>query len=468
MGVVVWDGVEALVADEAFGALKSTLCLHGVRTKRRCSSSSNRSETCCCQGTDEATSGASFALGCAVSMHHDLCKFAKSDRLRNKFELAGKHRAEEAQLLEGTIQQLATDLAPLYAKVAPTAYRNQVVSEPSAKHCRLGLKPGRPFSGVTVVSDFCAHAHYDTHNVEGGSTVVVTLLRPENRQADGVKEDEQLHVLPLYVTSDTDEHGSREGQLEKLERKSVEILRSFPRTIVTKKKTTRASDQKMISDRAGASTFDITDSPVIPNEEISERVINIGDATEDKTKEYQKTMKTGAEADDFFVREMDNAKACLDADTGGLGIALTHGSVLFECARRELHATTALKTPNRKAPTRIGLVFYQHVRLNYPEHGRVAWARRNQARASENYQRWLMGTRVPTAKDVAQMRADGFELPEDMEAVTRAQRLSGTARIEPPDLGFVQKVRKTAVCYVPQEMDRIVENGLVRHPRWPQ
>lgn len=150
-------------------------------------------------------------------MYYNGCKYARSKTVR-KFRLSVKNEETE---IEDHMNHLATLLSPLYNAMAPKAYDNQCKYEREAPDCRLGLKHGKPFSGVTTCIDFCAHSHRDLHNMQDGCTVQVALLKqPQHSLA----EDEQLHVLPLYVMDTSDELDSENAQKEKHATGAVQSL----------------------------------------------------------------------------------------------------------------------------------------------------------------------------------------------------------------------------------------------------
>ncbi|XP_021358784.1 methylcytosine dioxygenase TET2-like isoform X2 [Mizuhopecten yessoensis] len=219
MVIVAWEGIPSEMADNTYNYLTSSLTKYGFETERRCGT--NDRKTCACQGINLRRRGASFSFGCSWSMYFNGCKFARSREAR-KFKL--KDTSQEVEL-EETLQKLATVVAPVYQQVAPSAYHNQIQFEKNGAECRLGNEEGRPFSGVTACVDFCAHSHKDLHNMNNGSTVVLTLTKHRGLEKP---DDEQLHVLPLYVMDLEDEHGNREKQLEKIRNGSLECLQVYP------------------------------------------------------------------------------------------------------------------------------------------------------------------------------------------------------------------------------------------------
>ena len=76
-----------------------------------------------------------------------------------------------------------------------------------------------------------------------------------------------------------------------------------------------------------------------------------------------------SESQEPSLKKKPNSPTILTPGMGGVAIALGHGSFLIECAKKELHATTALQNPCRSKPTRLSMVFYQHKKLNRSQHG---------------------------------------------------------------------------------------------------
>ncbi|XP_005530562.1 PREDICTED: methylcytosine dioxygenase TET1 [Pseudopodoces humilis] len=586
--ILAWEGIPHLLADTLYKELTQSLRKYGCPTSRRCALNEDR--TCACQGLDPETCGASFSFGCSWSMYFNGCKFARSKNPR-KFRLLTDDPKQE-ELLENNLQTLATDVAPVYKKLAPEAFQNQVENEHMGPDCRLGSKDGRPFSGVTACIDFCAHAHKDTHNMHNGSTVVCTLTKEDNRRVGVIPSDEQLHVLPLYKISQTDEFGTEEGLEAKIKAGAIQVLTAFPREVrmlaeplrATKKKkpdTRRTPSEKQplidkkystpvklkteapenlgntlnclgnktdalkpgikmetsnhlyamkhtsnttkncsllkqytasspfkvdslhpypslahksgltavtniqqdfsvpygyfecstkqphVAPYVNCKSFDVSVKdytgillndkvngvpPLLPevtapgppahreplptilehhqpdkqncqlqlDTSPSSEMISSCDSSVPLSSSAKDAVGTeagcshgcpgekgsshpgqicdfdcvdekqnsalGQPADSEEKAEelwSDSEHNFLDDDIGGVAVAPSHGSILIECARRELHATTPIKKPNRNHPTRISLVFYQHKNLNEPKHGLAMWEAKMAERARE-------------------------------------------------------------------------------------
>ena len=115
--------------------------------------------------------------------------------------------------------------------------------------------------------------------------------------------------------------------------------------------------------------------------------------------------------------ESECLEAFADPSMGGIALALPHGSILVEVAKAELHATTALRTPNKHRPCRIGLVWYQHKNLHFANHGADECRRKTAKREFRDYIKWLEGTWVMTSSQLHSRQKAGYVFPDNVKLV---------------------------------------------------
>jgi len=435
--IVSWEGIPRDLADRAYDEIAFKTSQFGTETDRQCAA--NKKKTCACQGFDMNYNGASYTFGCSWTMYHNICKFCRSSEV-HKFKLTDETAEGD---LANICEELTDCVAPVYAKLAPESFKNMGLFDNVATDCRIGASGNRIFSGFTCVCDFCAHAHKDTNNMVGGATAVVTLLRQEDRDVDHV-EDQQFHVLPLYVPDI-----SKDEMEANVENGGLAILDKFTRTIAirdTKKANCKrgrlnAERKRMLDGMAkdgsvpvlGSSKpipqFDGNLSVVSEEDNVSDSSLNLSTSLNTSASSIDTSLNTSADVTQgldgiiegmkIITHESDCLEAFDDPNIGGVAFALPHGSILIECAKQELHATTALKEPNRSHPHRIGLVFYQHKNLHHPSHGADEFQRKRAIREFRDYVQWLKGNYVPTDAKLKAMVESGFVFPEDVKTVNK-------------------------------------------------
>ncbi|XP_012564994.2 uncharacterized protein LOC100213294 isoform X1 [Hydra vulgaris] len=393
--IVAWEGISKQYADDMYRYLTKTLNESGFRTRRRCSA--NESKTCLCQGEVEESQGASFSFGCSWSMFFDGCKFTKSTNAR-KFKMQDPVKEEE---IEKVLQEMTTQVSPLLKIWAPKCYENMTHFEEIADKCRIGLNKGRPFSGVTCCLDFCAHSHRDIHDLNNGTTMVCTLLKPNYNE----RTDEQLHVLPLYQL--LDDRGNilpcnydNPPHLikSKITARHDTCGRYVNPVAVNLKKF--GNEQKTFLKNEGANLlcsdfpkhprfcsesdvpYVLSQRETLPIQNIKKEMIFVDESEipvyrqcsdyfnfEDYKLSTKKMEHNNSSSPFKKCKEHVSKPTVITQEMGGVAIALGHGSFLVECAKKELHATTALRNPERSEPTRLSMVFYQHKKLNKKDHG---------------------------------------------------------------------------------------------------
>jgi hypothetical protein len=160
-----------------------------------------RFRNCLCNGSLENPTGGSRTLGCGIGKGcQGRCKFWRRPvKKPGRFCFSLNNPAKSnSVLLEAVCHKAADICSKETCLLTPEAAAIMLSTGKFAQECRVGLEQPKIYAGVTFVSDYTAHGHYDSNDHPLG---VTGLLSMKDRLG------EQLHCLNEYSLEEGGEPG---------------------------------------------------------------------------------------------------------------------------------------------------------------------------------------------------------------------------------------------------------------------
>ena len=199
--ILIYDAFAEGLAESYYERLTPIVGVHGIEWPRGCAK--NKTKDCNCTGE-----GYSVSFGCQKHKAYPACKWCKSmDANIVQYQLMDTATSEANAELQSVLEEICTLTVPLQERLLFSSFQNMIAFE-NESSCRIQSGQHQPWTGVSCVSDFCAHSHTNVNNSRHGHTTVYTLTKPDATEV-------QYHILPHYILADVDEDGSFEKQQEK-------------------------------------------------------------------------------------------------------------------------------------------------------------------------------------------------------------------------------------------------------------